>query len=104
MKVREEDPNLDQKKSSLAADNETNNESKISDFGTPNFDGSIFGIPESKEVDKILKVNTGGSTIETSQKDAGGKRITPKAKNQEVLAQRDQVLEHCKREKKHSYS
>ena len=75
-------------------------ESKTSVDDTPKNDGSIVGIPESEEVDKILKVNTGGSTINTSQKDASGKRITPKAKIQEVLAQRDQALEHCKRAKK----
>ena len=46
----------------------------------PKNDGSIVGIPESKEGDKKLKVNTGRSTIDTPQKDAGGKRITPESK------------------------
>ena len=66
-----------------------NDESKTSVDGKPKNDGSIVGIPESKEVDKMLKVNTGGNTIDTPQKDAGGKRITTKAKIQKVLAQRD---------------
>ena len=46
----------------------------------PKNDGSIVGIPETKEVDKNLKVNTGGITINTPQKGAGGKRITPESK------------------------
>ena len=46
----------------------------------PKNDGSIVGIPESKEVAKTLTINTGGGTIDTPQKDAGGKRITLKAK------------------------
>ena len=55
-------------------------ESKTSVDDKPKNDGFIVGIPESKEVDKILKVNTGGGTIDTSQKDAGNKRITSKSK------------------------
>ena len=43
-------------------------------------DGSIVGSPESKEGNMALKVNTGGSTIDTPQKDAGVEKNTPNAK------------------------
>ena len=43
-------------------------------------DGSIVGIPESKEGNMTLKVNTGRSTIDTPQKDVGVEKNTPNAK------------------------
>ena len=56
-------------------------ESKVSVDDKPKNDGPIVEIPENKEVDKIFKVNTESSTINTPQKDAGDKVITPKLKN-----------------------
>ena len=64
-------------------------EPKVSVDDTPKNDESIVGIPESKEVDKTGKVNTGGNTIDTPQKDAGVGKNTPNAKSQEILVQKD---------------
>ena len=64
MKVRKYDQTIDTKKSLKES---VKDESKVSVDGKPKNDGSIVGIPEVKEVDKIIKVNTGGRTIDTSQ-------------------------------------
>ena len=48
----------------------------------------------------MLKVTEGGNTFDTPQKDAGDKRLTPKSKNQEVLAQKDRFLESQKKTRK----
>ena len=53
--------------------------SKTSDDDTLKIDGSIVGIPESKEVDNALKVTEGGNTFDTPQKDPSDKKY-PKSK------------------------
>ena len=73
----------------LVADHETKDKSKSSGVDTPTNDGSIFVIPESKEGKMALKVNTGGSTIDTPQKDAGVKKTPQTQKSQEVLVRKD---------------
>ena len=75
-------------------------ESKTSIDDKPKNDGSIVGIPESKEVDKKLKVNTGGSKIDTPQKTQVVNESPQNQKGQEVLAKKDQFLGHCKGVKK----
>ena len=89
MKVRKKIQSLDPEKSLLAADNETKIESKSSGADTPKIDGSIVGIPKSNEIDKALKITEGDSMFDTPQKYACGKTITPNAKNQEDLVQKD---------------
>ena len=73
----------------LVADHETKDESKSSGVDTRTIDGSIVGIPKSKEDDMPLKVNTAGSTVDTPQKDAGVEKSTPNAKSQGVLVRKD---------------
>ena len=53
--------------------NSDKDKSKTSDDDTLKIDRSTFGINESKEVDKTLKVTEGGNTFDTPEKDAGDK-------------------------------
>ena len=55
--------------------------SKTSVDDTTKLDRSTVGISEGKKVDSALKVTEESNTFDTSQKDAGDKKITQNAKN-----------------------
>ena len=95
--------NLDPEKSSFAADNEANDESKSSGDDIPKNSGFIVGNPESKQVDSTIKVTEGNNTFDTPQKIQVMKPSPKKQKVRRFWHEEINLWNVKRRPGKHSY-